>query len=45
MENNAKIEQVKGVWRVTVNGQFYGEYRDRAEAQEIANSFRGTLAN
>lgn len=45
MENTAKIEQVKGRWRVTVNGQMYGEYTSWTEAEQIANSFRGTLAN
>ena len=45
MENTAKIEQVKGGWRVTVNGQMYGEYTNQTEAEQIANSVRGTLAN
>ncbi len=42
---DAKVKQVRGGWMVTVNGQYYGEYKTEAEAQQIANSFKGQLAN
>lgn len=41
----AKVEQTKMGWMVKVNGEFYGEYKTRQEAQEIADSFKGQLAN
>lgn len=42
---NAKVEQTKTGWMVTVNGMFYGEYKTQTEAQVMADSFRGQLAN
>ena len=43
--NQAKVVETKSGWMVLVNGEMYGEYKTPSEAQEIARSFRGTLAN
>lgn len=48
--NNATInEVVADEWgykfQVKLNGTVYGTYKTRKEADEIANSFKGTLAN
>lgn len=42
---NATVKQVKGSWVVMVNGSYYGEYRTETEARQIADSFKGQLAN
>lgn len=42
---NATVKQTKDGWMVLVNGQFYGEYKTQKEAQAMADSFRGQLAN
>lgn len=48
--NNATIKEVTAdewgyKFAVVVNGILYGTYKTRKEAEEIASSFSGTLAN
>ncbi len=48
--NNATIKEVAAdewgyKFAVVINGTPYGTYKTREEAEEIASSFRGTLAN
>lgn len=48
--NNAQVNELQAdEWgyrfEVTLNGTRYGIYKTREQAQEIAESFKGTLAN